>query len=247
MSIYKNQTIIKIGNFFFKYRNKAFPLIIAALFLILPPPTSIFDSEIAEQVKDVLACLISLSGLIIRGIVIGFAYIKRGGRNKQVYADTLVKEGMFSICRNPLYVGNMLIYTGVFLMHGALPVVILGTSIFYFIYICIIAAEEQYLRNKFGAEYDRYEAETNRWIINFGKFRAATNGMSFNFKKVIVKDYPTIFTTLLILAFTERYEGIAAGEIHSFAYDAGFVAFALFCVGMIAAISYMKKNRILTA
>ena len=247
MSIYKNKTIIKIGNFFFKYRNKVFPLIIAALFLIMPPPTSLFESEGLERVKDILACLIAVSGLVIRGTVIGFAYIKRGGRNKQVYADNLVKEGMFSICRNPLYFGNMLIYSGVFLMHGALPVILPGIAIFYFIYICIIAAEEQYLRNKFGAEYDVYEATTNRWIINFTKFRTATSGMYFNYKKVILKDYPTIFTTLLILVIIEEYEDFMGGEIHSTAYQFAFAGFTIFCVSTMLIISYMKKNRILTA
>ena len=65
-----------------------------------------------------MAVLIAMSGLAVRGVVIGLAYIKRGGLNKKVYAANLVTEGMFSVCRNPLYVGNMLIYTGEFLMFG---------------------------------------------------------------------------------------------------------------------------------
>ena len=119
MSIYQNPTIIKIGDFFFKYRNKVFPLIIFIMFVLFSP-TSSFINERIENIKDIIACVISISGLVIRGIVIGYAYIKRGGRNKKVYATELVTEGMFTICRNPLYFGNMLIYGGVVLMHGRL-------------------------------------------------------------------------------------------------------------------------------
>ena len=103
------------------------------------------------------------------------------------------------------------------------------------------------MREKFGAEYDAYCAKTNRWIIDFTKFHEATKDMSFNFKKVIVKDYPTIFTTLLILAATERYEDIANNEIHSLGYQIGFIVFGLFCLVMMAAISVMKRKRIITA
>ncbi len=243
MSIYKNPTIIKIGDFFFKYRNKVFPLIIAILFIISPPPSDLFHSENLETIKDWLAIAISLSGLFVRGLVIGFAYIKRGGKNKEVYADNLVTEGMFTICRNPLYFGNMLIYSGIFLLHGAPLVVFGGIALFYFIYICIIATEEKYLRNKFGKEYDAYATKTNRWIIDFSKFRKATAGMYFNFKKVIIKDYPTIFTTLLIILVVEMYKQYVneAGSVSPI-----FIVLSLVCLALMGVIRYLKKKKIIT-
>ncbi len=241
MSIYKNDTIVKIGNFFFKYRNKVFPLVIGVLFLI-QPPYALFRANAIEGIKDGIAILLSLSGLLVRALVIGFAYIKRGGVNKQVFADKLVTEGMFTICRNPLYYGNMLIYVGIFLFYGTPLAIVVGSLLFYFIYICIIATEERYLRNKFGAEYDVYEMQTNRWIIDFTQFRTATKGMFFNFRKVIIKDYPTIFTTFLIILFIEQYKlYITTGNI-----EISLIIASLLCVAMMGAVRYLKKRKILT-
>lgn len=190
---------IRIGDFFFKHRNKLFPLMLAVMFLCFVPPASYFGSAHLADIKDYVAIAITASGLLMRATVIGFAYIKRGGLNKQVYADTLVTEGFFALCRNPLYVGNMLIYAGVFLMHGHPVVVIGGTLGFFLIYQSIIAAEEYFLRNKFGEQYDAYCQQVPRWGFRLGHFREATHGMRFNFKRVLVKDYSTISNAIIAL------------------------------------------------
>ena len=129
--------MLSIGNFFFKYRNQAFPLIIVALFVAAPPAATVLGSATLERWKDAAALLIVSAGLILRATVIGYAYIKRGGLNKRVYAKDLVTEGMFGVCRNPLYVGNMLIYSGLFLFHGNPVVVAVGCLLFGFIYQCL--------------------------------------------------------------------------------------------------------------
>lgn len=202
--------MISIGNFLFKYRNSLFPLYILTLFLLFRPPVSqIRGSESAENIQDLAAVLIALSGLAVRGIVIGLAYIKRGGRNKKVYAVNLVTEGMFSVCRNPLYVGNMLIYTGQFLIFGNHWCFFIGVASFWFIYQCIIAAEENYLREKFGTAYDEYCRDVPRWMPKLSKLGEATTGMKFDWKKVIFKDYPTMCSTLIFLAAIQLWEVLA--------------------------------------
>ena len=233
--------IIKTGDFFFKYRDKAFPIIIVLLFLLVKPPITYNGDAKIVEIKDVIAWAISLTGLLLRALVIGFAYIKRGGKNKQVYADNLVVEGMYKICRNTLYVGNMLIYFGVFLLHGAPFVIIVGTLLFYFIYICIIATEENFLRNKFGAEYDAYANTASRWLINFSKFRVATADMHFNFMKVIIKDYPTIFTTLFILIIIQQYKYYPIEG-----WTPVLITLAFLCVIMTLVIRFLKKSKIIT-
>ena len=202
--------MISIGNFLFKYRNFLFPLYILALFMLFRPPVSrINGSESAQAIQDLIAALIAVSGLAVRGIVIGLAYIKRGGLNKKVYAANLVTEGMFSVCRNPLYVGNMLIYAGQFLMFGNYPCFAIGVLSFWFIYECIIAAEEFYLRDKFGPAYDEYCQDVPRWMPQLSKIGEATSGMKFDWKKVIYKDYSTMASTLTILAFIQLWKVLA--------------------------------------
>ena len=71
--------IIAVGHFFFRTRNWVFPILIAAAFAIAVPPSETFGSESAEHVKDVLAVLVAMAGLGLRGLVIGQRYIRRSG------------------------------------------------------------------------------------------------------------------------------------------------------------------------
>lgn len=235
-------TMIAIGNFLFKYRNYLFPLYILALFLIFMPPSS----EPGTGLLRVIALLLALSGLVLRAVVIGYVYIKRGGVNKKVYADDLVTTGMFSLCRNPLYVGNMLIYAGEFLMFGNLACFIIGVLSFWFIYECIIAAEENYLRNKFGAAYDAYCKETPRWILMLNRFPEAKKGMKFNFKKVFLKDYPTMLSTISVLAAIELWRlasnGIQSDEVGNVEFLVAAVA-ALVVASVIIRVLKKRESR----
>ena len=226
--------MISIGNFLFKYRNFLFPLYILALFLLFCPPGA---NGYPQPLQDLAAVAVALSGLAVRGIVIGLAYIKRGGLNKKVYAANLVTEGMFSVCRNPLYVGNMLIYAGEFLMFGNYPCLVIGVLSFWFIYECIIAAEEHYLRDKFGPAYDEYCHDVPRWMPKLSKVGEATSGMKFDWKKVLYKDYSTMTSTLTILAFIQLWKvlthrGFSQSHIEVYSLSGAiiFISLAAFVV-----------------
>jgi len=73
-----------------------------------------------------------------------------------VGASRLVVSGPFGYVRNPLYLGNMLLYTGFGVMAN-LPWLIIITFIWFaFQYFMIVSREEEFLREKFGAEYGAY-------------------------------------------------------------------------------------------
>ncbi|WP_454859369.1 methyltransferase family protein [Rhizobium binxianense] len=238
--------MISIGEFFFRYRNQAFPLIILALFMLAVPPSKLAGSEVLKQTKDLIALLIALSGLLLRATVIGYAYIKRGGLNKKVFANNLVEEGMFGVCRNPLYVGNMLIYSGVFLMHGDPLIVVAGIALYALLYQCIVLAEEVYLNEKFGDDYRAYCVNVRRWIPSFSKFTEATRGMEFNFTRVIIKDYSTIAAALITLSLVKVYEYIVLPN--PLQYLEYFVLLSVFIVAVGAfagTVSYCKHRGIL--
>ncbi len=234
---------IRTGDFFFKYRNLLFPLLLVSLFVIRPPSYEYLGMEWLEGVKDVLAVLIVLAGLGLRASVIGFAYIKRGGLKKQVYADTLVTQGFFGVCRNPLYVGNFIIYFGVLLMHGAPLVIVCGMAFFGFVYSAIVAAEEFFLRGKFGEAFETYCREVPRWGFKMQNFSKATEGMEFSLKRVIAKDYTTITNAIIALACVEFMEQLmfypALGE--SVMYVALISIIALMIVSAIF-IRKLKKS-----
>jgi protein-S-isoprenylcysteine O-methyltransferase Ste14 len=207
----KHHPIIFIGNFFFRYRDLVFPVYIGILFFLFSPPIyAVNGSEFYEMVRDVIGVTCALLGLFVRAMVIGFAYIQRGGLNKKVYAESLVTQGIFALCRNPLYVGNMLIYLGIFLMFGHLLCLAIGILSFAFIYFSIVATEEKFLKEKFGEEYESYCKQVPRWIPRLSLFKEAVREMHFDWRKVIERDHGTICATLGVLVLIEFWEVLAA-------------------------------------
>jgi protein-S-isoprenylcysteine O-methyltransferase Ste14 len=190
--------MIAIGNFFFKYRNNLF--IFLYLLLFVPSPMLFKPEHFGEKYylyPIILGLLVTFAGEIIRGITIGLAYIIRGGKDKKVYAEKLVTEGIFNHCRNPLYVGNILMLLGVGILSNSLFYVGVVMPLFLFIYQAIVLAEENFLRNKFGAQFDAYCSRVNRWFINFRGISNAFDGMQFNYKRWVLKEYNTLLVWLL--------------------------------------------------
>jgi protein-S-isoprenylcysteine O-methyltransferase Ste14 len=182
---------IAIGNFFFRYRNALFPLIFAIGALTLRPRI-MFDSPVVDRFLVLTGMVIALLGQAIRLVTIGFDYIHRGGQDGQVYAGSLVRGGVYGITRNPMYVGNALISIGMTMHFGSPLGYVVVIPLFLFVYQAIVAAEEAYLRNKFGAEYDQYEKSVNRYVPALSRLREAFTGMRFDWRKSIKKDLGTV-------------------------------------------------------
>jgi len=193
--------MISIGNFFFKYRNNLFIFLYLLLFV---PSWPIFSADKFGPkyylIPIIFGLLVTFSGEIIRGVTIGLAYIIRGGKDKKVYAEKLVTEGIFKHCRNPLYVGNILMLLGVGILSNSLFYVGIVMPIFLFIYQAIVLAEEKFLRNKFGSEFDLYCQKVNRWLISFNGISATMNEMRFNYKRWLLKEYNTLLVWLIGIA-----------------------------------------------
>ncbi|MEP7146355.1 MAG: isoprenylcysteine carboxylmethyltransferase family protein [bacterium] len=83
----------------------------------------------------------------------------------------LVTQGPYSIVRNPLYVGNILIYTGIGIMSFALfPYLQVFAFLFFsFQYYCIILAEENFLSTKFAGVFEEYKRTVNRFLPGINK------------------------------------------------------------------------------
>lgn len=234
--------LISIGNFFFKWRNNIFPVMMLLLVIVPPAQGPVFG--INENLLDIIGILAMLAGEALRIGVVGLKYIIRGGLDKKVYAADLVTEGFFSVCRNPLYVGNILIGVGALLVHAQPILMVAGIITILFIYIAIVAAEENFLRNKFGSGYDAYCADVNRWLPNLMRLPEASAGMTFNVRRVIRKEYPQIAgvaAVMIILLAAEIYR--ATGVVPTAGW-AGIVAVILATLGVrIAKKTGVFKNK----
>jgi protein-S-isoprenylcysteine O-methyltransferase Ste14 len=188
--------LIHYGNFLFRYRNYLFPAVLFCLVAFTTPMTAI-----PWAYTPVLGAVLVLLGEAIRASVIGLVYIKRGGVNKRIHADELVTSGIFSHCRNPLYVGNLVILSGFLVTHNNPWVYALGGAFFLLSYTAIVTAEETFLADKFGEEYAGYCREVPRWGFRFRDLRRTFQATRFSWKRVISKDYSTIMTWTVFLIF----------------------------------------------
>lgn len=197
------QRIIRCGQLLFKYRNAVFPLGMVLVLAGLAPRLSLGSTEL-DGWFDAIGVLVMVAGLALRGLVIGLQYIKRGGQDKQVYADELVTGGIFSASRNPLYVGNFLVILGLLIISGNPWGLFIGVTLVLFVYHAIVAAEEDYLLDKFGDEYRDYCASVNRWMLSPARVASALAKSRFNWSRVVIKDYNTVYfwlsATLAMLA-----------------------------------------------
>lgn len=205
--------MISIGNFFFKYRNIIFLFFYLALFI---PSWPVFTESNAGAGYFwwplIIGLIITFSGQAIRAISIGLAYIIRGGKDGKVYAEDLVTQGMFNHCRNPLYVGNILMLVGVGILSNSLFYVAVMLPVFMFIYQAIVLAEENFLRNKFGGQFDEYCKRVSRWWINPAGMSNTFSESTFNWRRYILKEYNTIYiwltgiTLLILLKYNNNIE-----------------------------------------
>lgn len=187
--------LLKAGQFLFRYRNMLFPLVLVFAVLACTPRYP-FGEPRLEPIFDALGIVVALLGLGVRSLTIGYDYIVRGGRNRQVYADHLVAGGVFAHTRNPMYLGNGLIVLGVALIINAPEFYLVCLPLTAFAYAAIITAEEAYLREKFGPEFDAFCARVNRILPRLSGFRHSIEGMQFDWRRLIVKEYNTIFMTI---------------------------------------------------
>ncbi|MBI5285992.1 MAG: S-isoprenylcysteine methyltransferase [Deltaproteobacteria bacterium] len=234
--------MIRLGNLLFRYRDFIFP----AAFLILvfgTRPHPLFGNKYLDIWMDALGMTIALAGQILRALVIGFAYIRRGGKNKQIYADRLVQEGFFAHCRNPLYLGNFMIVLGLGIVANSVWFYMVGIPFFIAGYTAIIMAEEDFLRRRFGKEYEEYCQRVNRFIPNFKGLQTSLQGMAFNWKRLISKEYGTTFTWMactLLLMIWERYY-----DPHYQAQRAEIIGISLLFIPLVFAYAtarYLKKT-----
>ncbi|HSD11480.1 MAG TPA: S-isoprenylcysteine methyltransferase, partial [Candidatus Binatia bacterium] len=86
---------LAFGRFVFRYRDYLAPLVLVVA-VVTMPPVAFADFEVWDLGLDLVGVLVSLTGQALRIIVIGLAYIKRGGRQKTITADRLVCEGVFA-------------------------------------------------------------------------------------------------------------------------------------------------------
>ena len=77
---------------------------------------------------------------------------------------TVVTSGIYARTRNPIYVGDALIYLGVAVVTGSWLALLVLPAVFAVMNRFVIAREERHLTARFGTAYTSYAARVRRWL-----------------------------------------------------------------------------------
>ena len=151
----------KLGEWLFRHRT-ALPLPFAAAILGLRV------GEAAPSLPLVAAGVaVTAAGELIR--LWGVHHIGAISRTRSDRLGPLVDTGPFALVRNPLYVGNILLWVGFALSArlvwlAPLAAVLLGAE-----YHAIVRWEEHLLASRLGDAYRAYAANVPRWLPAFDR------------------------------------------------------------------------------
>ena len=223
--------LVRLGNVVFRVRDGLFPAVLVLLFVLTKPEWPGNDQRL-DDILDLVGVLVALLGQALRVAVVGTVYVIRGGRNRKVYAEELVSGGFFAHCRNPLYVGNLLVLLGLFVIWNGPAAYLVAVPFFLLAYSAIVAAEENFLRGKFGEPFDEYCARVSRWIPKLSGLRASLAGMRFHWQRVVIKEYGStaswmIAAAVLLLADSLAHQTWAARPVYHAAVAAAIPVVAV--------------------
>jgi protein-S-isoprenylcysteine O-methyltransferase Ste14 len=190
------------GAWLFRYRSLlpllALPLVGAALSSF----AYLGNNHELDEIWNVICLLISLMGLVVRVVTIG--YVPRGtsGRNtRKQDARKLNTSGMYSVVRHPLYLGNYVIVLGVSMYFHTSYLVLLATCLYALYYERIMFAEEAFLRQRFGEEFERWAACTPSILPRLRGWRRAE--LPFSWRTVLRREYTGLFGILAVFCLLE--------------------------------------------
>jgi protein-S-isoprenylcysteine O-methyltransferase Ste14 len=238
-----NRFLISSGNSLYHARKQLLPGIAIALIITIKP--SLFQgSQALDQLMLILGVMIALTGEVLRLATIGFAYIHRGGKNRQVYASKLVVKGLYAHTRNPMYVGNFLITMGLTLLYGSPLLTLLIFLSFGFVYLAVISAEEDFLKKKFGQEFENYTKTVNRFWPNLrGLGQTLREFDHYNWRKALDKETGTIVEALLIGVALVAWKSYSLyGFADSLSVFAILAVMLLLTVALYSVVRYLRKE-----
>jgi protein-S-isoprenylcysteine O-methyltransferase Ste14 len=126
----------------------------------------------------------------------------------------LIVSGPFAYTRNPLYIGNILIYFGIGIMSFAIFPYLQVFALLFFIfqYYHIIKAEEEYLLSRYGEQFKEYKKNVPRLFPRLMRYRPGeVKQPPFKLKAGIISEKRTfqaigfVMVTIFLLWFVGRF------------------------------------------
>jgi len=159
------------GDYLFKYRGYL-PIIFLVFALAVRGHYMHYGSNNSAVISSISAFMqstafyVGLFGIIVRLYTVGFTPKNTSGRNTSEgqIANVLNTTGLYSLTRNPLYVGNFFMWMGLVFYIGVIWFFLLFICMFWIYYERIVFAEEVFLRKKFKEPYLHWANKTAVFI-----------------------------------------------------------------------------------
>ena len=189
-----------LRNFIFSYRSfTPLPLVLSLLYFANPKTPFLF-----------YGLILAVIGESIRINAVRYA----GGatRTTKVGAPSLCTSGPYSRTRNPLYLGNMIIYLGITLIAGGQfmwEFLLIVFAFFTFQYSMIISLEEETLISLFGDGYEKYRVNVPRLFPRIYPWLGTDNRSPKTIAKTLQTEKRTLqnIALILLLIATRTFSG----------------------------------------
>jgi protein-S-isoprenylcysteine O-methyltransferase Ste14 len=235
--------LLRSGNWLFRWRSYVPLLFLPVLVFSMRDFHRRLDSDLADEIWELGCLLVAACGMAIRALAVGHAPAGTSGRTtRRQRADVLNTTGLYSVMRHPLYLGNFVIWMGLALFAHTWWLVLIVALAFWLYYERIIYAEEEFLRAKFGAEFQRWADATPCFLPSFRRWQPPA--LPFSWKSVLAREYSTLFATILTFFFLEVTGDYFDGELPH--VDVGWIVLTSLGAVAFLVLRWMKRSGRLT-
>ncbi|MFK7765126.1 MAG: isoprenylcysteine carboxylmethyltransferase family protein [Roseobacter sp.] len=120
--------------------------------------------SLAHPVTMLLAGLLVGAGIVLAGLAVLEFKRHRTTVIPHQMPSQLIQSGIFERSRNPIYLADVLILTGLVLWWDAVLSLALVPALFWILETRFVIPEEDRLRRQFRADFARYAQKTRRWL-----------------------------------------------------------------------------------
>ena len=239
------QRLVAIGQFLFRFRS-FLPLAMFVGLTCLFWDTVPVDKGRWAYVWRAIAGGMALSGVVLRCATIGRIPRGTSGRNtKRQKASCLNTTGIYSVVRNPLYLGNALVWIGIILLlENVLLTTLFAMGLFIY-YLLVVYTEEDYLAKQFGEQYASYASNTPAFIPRLYGWIASDR--PFSWRMVLRREHDSIFSTVTGIVFVFHYMDFRAHSGHFMLRREWAIPWLVIACLWIAVKVLKKRTRLLHA
>lgn len=121
-------------------------------------------AEVIQFPATMVGVIVSVSGLVV-STVANVSLLKHRTSTKPFEKPSeLIQTEIFRYSRNPVYLGMLLVLTGIEVYLGSATTLAVPLVFFLIFNTTIIPSEERKLQEVFGERYTAYKKSVRRWI-----------------------------------------------------------------------------------